>query len=65
MNPGQLLSPGQDNDTWVNFVSVYGLTSVTVHKNFSLPRGNFKRRVTRCTTPGNWLSARKKLGKRP
>ena len=27
--------------------------SLTVHMNFSLTRGNFERRVTHCTTPGN------------
>ena len=47
MIPGQLTDPG------VNFASVHGLTPVTVHMSFSLPRGNFERRVTRCTTPGN------------
>ena len=36
-----------------NFASVHGLTPVTVHMSLSLPRGNFERRVTRCTTPGN------------
>ena len=45
--PGQLTDPG------VNFASVHGLTPVTVHMSFSLPRDNFERRVTRCTTPGN------------
>ena len=53
MIPGQLIDPGQLSDPGVNFVSVHGLTPVTVHMSFSLPRGNFKRRVTRCTTPGN------------
>ena len=38
-DPGQLTDPG------VNFASVYGLTPVTVHMSFSLPRGNFERRV--------------------
>ena len=47
MIPGQLTDPG------VNFASVHRLTSVTVHMSFSLPRGNFERRDTRCTTPGN------------
>ena len=50
MIPGQLTDPG------VNFASVHGLTPVTVHMSFSLPRGNFERRVARCTTPGNPLS---------
>ena len=45
--PGQLTDPG------VNFASVHGLTAVTVHMSFWLPRGNFGRRVTRCTTQGN------------
>ena len=40
-------------DPGVNSASVHGLTPVTVHMSFSLPRGNFERRVTRCTTPGN------------
>ena len=53
MVPGQLLAPGQLTDPGVNFASVHGLTPVTVHMSFSLPRGNFERRVTRCTTPGN------------
>ena len=44
---------GQLTDHGVNFASVHGLTSVTVHTNFSLPRGTFERRVTHCTTPGN------------
>ena len=52
MIPGQLIAPGQLTDPGVNFASVYGLTPVTVHMSFSLPRGNFERRVTRCTTPG-------------
>ena len=47
MIPGQLTDPG------VNLASVHGLTPVTVHMSFSLPRGNFERRVTRCTTLGN------------
>ena len=53
MIPGQLIAPGQLNDPGVNFASVHGLTPVTVHMSFSLPRGNFERRVTLCTTPGN------------
>ena len=51
---GQLIASGQLTDPRVNFASVHGLTSVTVHMNFSLPGGNFERWVTRCTTPGNW-----------
>ena len=31
------MNPGQVDDPWVNFPSVYGLTSVTVHMSFSLP----------------------------
>ena len=53
MIPGQLIAPGQLTDPGVNFASVHGLTPVTVHMSFSLPRGNFERRVTCCTTPGN------------
>ena len=53
MIPGQLIAPGQLTDPGVNFASVYGLTLVTVHMSFSLPRDNFKRRVTRCRKPGN------------
>ena len=55
MIPGQLIASGQVTDLGVNLASVHGLTSVTVHMNFSLPRGNFERRVTRCTTSGNGL----------
>ena len=51
MIPGQFIAPGQLTDPWVNFASVHGLTPVTVHMSFSLPRGKFERRVTRCTTP--------------
>ena len=39
-------------DPSVNFASVHGLTPVTVHVSFSLPRGNFNKWVTLCTTPG-------------
>ena len=53
MIPGQLNASGQLTDPRVNFASVHGLTSVAVHMNFSLPRGNFARWVTHCTTPGN------------
>ena len=53
MVPGQLIAPGQLTDPEVNFASVHGLTPVTVHMSFLLPRGNFERRVTRCATPGN------------
>ena len=53
MVPGQLISPGQLTGPGVNFASVHGLTPVTVHMSFSLPRGNFEGQVTRCTTPGN------------
>ena len=49
----QLIAPRQLTDSGVNFALMYGLTPVTVHMSFSLPRGNFERRVTRCTTPGN------------
>ena len=51
---GQLIAPGQLTDPGVNFASVHGLTPVSpIHMSFSLPRGDFERRVTRCTTPGN------------
>ena len=53
MIPGQLIAPGQLTDLGVNFASVHGLTPITVHMSFSLPQGNFERRITRCTTPGN------------
>ena len=42
MIPGQLIAPGQLTDPGVNFASVHGLTPVTVHMSFSLPRGNFE-----------------------
>ena len=45
MIPGQLIAPGQLTDPGVNFASVHGLTPVTVHMSFSLPRGNFERRL--------------------
>ena len=53
MIPGQLIALGQHTDPGVNFASVDGLKPVTVHMSFSLAWGNFERRVTRCTTPGN------------
>ena len=53
MIPGQLIATGQLPDPGVNFASVHGLTPVTVHMSFLLPRGNFEMRVSRCTTPGN------------
>ena len=53
MIPGQFIALGQLTDPGVNFASVHGLTCVTVHMNYSWPRGNFERRLTRCTTPGN------------
>ena len=53
MIPGQLIALGQLTDPEVNFASVNSLTPVTVHMSFSLPRGNFERRITRCTTPGS------------
>ena len=45
MTPVQLIASGQLTYPGVNFASVHGLTSVTVHMDFSLPRGNFERRV--------------------
>ena len=53
MIPGQLIASGKLTDPGVNFASVHGLTSATVHMNFSLPQGNFERWVTHCTTPSN------------
>ena len=53
MTPGQLIAPGQLTDPGVNFASVHGLTSVTVHMSFSLLKGIFERRVNRCTTSGS------------
>ena len=53
MIPRQLIAPRQLADPGVNVASAHGLTPVTVHMSFSLPRGNFERRVIRCTTPGN------------
>ena len=53
MIPGQLIARRQLADPGVNFASVHDLTPVTIHMSFSLPRGSFERRVTRCTTPGN------------
>ena len=53
MIPLQLIARGQLTDPGVNFASVLGVTPVTVHMSFSLPWGNFERRVTRCTTSDN------------
>ena len=55
MIPGQLIASGQLTDPGVNFASVHGLTSVTVHMNLSLPRGNFERCVTHCNQAGFYL----------
>ena len=47
---GQLIAPGQLTEPGVNFASVHGLTSVTVHTSFSTSRGGLlvvQRRVTR------------------
>ena len=52
MIPEQLIAPWQLTDPGVNFASAHGLTPVTVLMSFSLPRGNFERQITRCTTPG-------------
>ena len=52
-DPGTTDCPGQLTDPRVNFASVHGLTLATIYMSFSLPQGNFERRVTRCTTPGN------------
>ena len=53
MIPGQLSTPGQLTNQGVNVASVHGLTPVTVNMSFSLPRRDFQRRVTLCTTSGN------------
>ena len=53
MIPGQLIASGQLTDPGGQLCLGDGLTPVTVHMSFSLPRGNFERRVTRCTAPGN------------
>ena len=53
MIPGQLIAQRQLTDLRVNFALVHGLTPVTVHMSFSLPRGNIERRVICCATPGN------------
>ena len=37
MLPGQLIDSGQFTNPRVNFASVHGLTSVTVHIHLSLP----------------------------
>ena len=51
---GQLIALGQLTDLGIDFALVHGLTPVTqFHMSFSLPRGNFERRISRCTTPGN------------
>ena len=42
MIPGQLIAPGHLTDPGVNFASVHGLTPVTVHMGFSLPRATFR-----------------------
>ena len=46
MKPRQLLITGQVDDPGINIASIYGLTSVTVNMNLSLPAnlpcgGNF------------------------
>ena len=46
MIPRQLIALGQLTDLGVHFASVHGLAPVTVHISFSLPRGDFERRVT-------------------
>ena len=45
MIPGQLIAPGQLTDPGVNFASVHGLTPVTVHMSFSLPRATSRDRL--------------------
>ena len=53
MIPGKLIALGKLTDLGVNFASVHDLMPLTVHMSFSLPRGNFERRVTDCTRSGN------------
>ena len=53
MYPGQLLSPGQVSASWVNFASVYGVTSATVRMSFHCPGLNLERRITRLYNTGN------------
>ena len=40
MIPGQVIATGQLTDPGANFASVHGLTPVTVHTSFLLPRGS-------------------------
>ena len=42
MIPGQFIVPGQLTDSGVNFASVHGLTPVTIHMSFSLPRATLR-----------------------
>ena len=42
MIPGQPIVSGHLTCPGVNFASVHGLTSVTVHMNFSLPPGQLR-----------------------
>ena len=42
MIPGQLIASGQLTDPGVNFASVHGLISVTVHMNFLLAAGQLR-----------------------
>ena len=53
MSQGQLIAPEQLTYPGVNYASVHGLTPITVHMSFSLPRGSFERLVFHCTTLGN------------
>ena len=46
MIPAQLIAPGQLTDPGVNLASVHGLTPVTVHMRFLLPRDDLERRFT-------------------
>ena len=48
MIPGQLIALGQLTDAGVNFTSVHGLTPVTVHMSFSLPRGQLRGNFSSC-----------------
>ena len=61
MIPGQLIAPGQLTGPRVNFASVHGLTPVTVQMSFSLPRGNFERRVRAVPEINLWGGRQKKF----
>ena len=53
MIPGQLIPPGQLTDPRGQLSLGAWSDARNCSHEFSLPRGNFERRVTLCTTPGN------------